>query len=108
MLKDLIKTKTIKPPRIFIDLTTIESQISYPTDINLIHQVVKTLTNTSQELGSKITNPVLSAKAAIAKAGASLKKKGKTKDSIYAYDLVIINKTTPPLVCNDLCHKSGS
>jgi transposase, IS5 family len=79
LIKDLVKSKTIKPRKIRIDSTTIESHISYPTDINLVHQVVKTLTNTAQKLGSKITNHVRSTKAALAKVGASLKIKGKNQ-----------------------------
>lgn len=79
LVKDLVKTKTIKPRKIRIDSTTIESHISYPTDINLVHQVVKTLTNTAQKLGKKITNHVRSTKAALAKVGASLKIKGKNQ-----------------------------
>jgi len=79
LVKDLVKSKTIKPRRIRIDSTTIESYISYPTDINLIHQVVKTLTRTAQKLGKKISNHVRSTKAALAKVGASLKIKGKNQ-----------------------------
>lgn len=78
LVKDLVKTKAIKPRRIRIDSTTIESHISCPTDINLIHQVVKTLTRTAQKPGTKITNHVRSAKAALAKVGASLKVKSKS------------------------------
>lgn len=79
LIKDLVKTRTIKPRRIRIDSTTIESHISYPTDINLIHQVVKTLTGTVKKLGKKITNHTRATKAALAKVGASLKIKSKNQ-----------------------------
>src|SRR6266852_393134 len=43
LVKHLIKTKSIKPRKIRIDSTTIESHITYPTDVKLIHSMVKTL-----------------------------------------------------------------
>jgi IS5 family transposase len=79
LVKHLIKTKSIKPRRIRIDSTTLEANITYPTDITLMHQVVKTLTRTAQKLGQKVANHTRATKRALAQMGASLKSKSKDK-----------------------------
>jgi IS5 family transposase len=73
LVKHLVTTKTIKPRRIRIDSTTLEAHISYPTDVNLLHQTVQTLTRTAKRLGQKITSHVRATKKAVARLGASLK-----------------------------------
>jgi IS5 family transposase len=75
LVKNLVKKKSIKARRIRIDSTTIESHISYPTDVGLLHQTVKTLTRTAHSLGEKITSHVRSVKRAVARLGASLKQR---------------------------------
>jgi IS5 family transposase len=72
LVKHLVTTKTIRPRRIRIDSTTLEAHISYPTDVNLLHQTVQTLTRTAKKLGQKITNHVRATKKAVARLGASL------------------------------------
>lgn len=79
LLKHLVKTRSIKPRRIRIDSTTLESHITYPTDIGLIHQAVKTLTRTARSLGEKITGHVRATKKALAQMGATLKSKSKAQ-----------------------------
>lgn len=73
LVKHLIEKKSIKARKIRIDSTTIEANISYPTDVKLLHSVVKTLTRTSRGLGQKITNHVRVTKKALARLGKSLK-----------------------------------
>lgn len=73
LVHHLVKTKSIKPRRIRIDSTTLEAHITYPTDVGLIHQTVKTLTRTARKLGEKITSHVRATKKAVARLGASLK-----------------------------------
>jgi len=73
LVKHLVTTKAIKPRRIRIDSTTLEAHITYPTDVGLIHQTVKTLTRSATKLGQKITNHVRATKKAVARLGASLK-----------------------------------
>jgi len=53
-----LKSRSIKPRRIRIDSTTLEAHISYPNDVGVIHQAVKTLTRTAGYLGKKITSHV--------------------------------------------------
>lgn len=77
LVKHLIKAKAIKPRKIRIDSTTLETHISYPTDLGLLHQVVKTLTRRASKLGQKLTNHVPATKRALARMGASLKSKSK-------------------------------
>jgi IS5 family transposase len=77
LVKHLVKTKAITPRKIRIDSTTVEAHISYPTDMGLIHQTVKTLTRSAASLGHKITNHVRATKKAVARLGASLKSKSK-------------------------------
>lgn len=79
LVKHLVKTKAIRPRRIRIDSTTLEAHITYPTDIGLIHQVVKTLTRTAGKLGERITSHVRATKKAVARLGASLKSSKKTR-----------------------------
>jgi IS5 family transposase len=76
LVKHLVKTKAIRPRKIRIDSTTIETHITYPTDIGLMHQVVKTLTRHAKGAGLKIGNHVRATKKALARLGASLKSKG--------------------------------
>ena len=65
MVKQLIKTRSIKPRRIRIDSTTIEAHISYPNDVGVLHQAVKTLTRTAGSLGGKISSHVRATKRAL-------------------------------------------
>src|SRR5918996_4542497 len=58
LVKQLLKTRSIKPRRIRIDSTTVEAHISYPNDVGVIDQAVKTLTRTAVSLGQKITSHV--------------------------------------------------
>jgi hypothetical protein len=44
LVKQLLKTRSIKPRRIRIDSTTLEAHISYPNDVGVIHQAVKMVT----------------------------------------------------------------
>ena len=61
-MKQLLKSRSIKPRRIRIDSTTLEAHISYPNDVGVIHQAVKTLTRTAGYLGKKITSHVRATK----------------------------------------------
>jgi IS5 family transposase len=79
LVQHLVKTKSIKPRRIRIDSTTLEAHITYPTDVGLIHQTVKTLTRTAGKLGEKITSHVRATKKAVARLGASLKARKKDR-----------------------------
>jgi IS5 family transposase len=81
LVKHLVKTKAIRPRKIRIDSTTIETHITYPTDIGLLHQVVKTLTRHAKGAGLNISNHVRATKKALAQLGASLKSKGKGQKS---------------------------
>jgi IS5 family transposase len=65
LVKQLLKTRSIKPRRIRIDSTTLEAHISYPNDVGVIHQAVKTLTRTAASLGKKITSHVRATKRAL-------------------------------------------
>lgn len=82
LVKHLVKTKAIRPRKIRIDSTTIETHISYPTDIGLLHQVVKTLTGHAKAAGVKISNHVRATKKALARLGASLKSQPKADASM--------------------------
>lgn len=79
LVKHLVKQHSIKPRRIRIDSTTLEANIIYPTDIGLVHQVVKTLTRTAHKLGQKVANHTRATKRALARMGASLKSSSKDK-----------------------------
>ena len=81
LVKHLVKTKAIRPRKIRIDSTTIETHITYPTDIGLLYQVVKTLTRHAKDAGAKISNHVRATKKALAQLGASLKSKSKQQKS---------------------------
>lgn len=65
LVKQLVKTRSIKPRRIRIDSTTIEAHISYPNDVGVLHQAVKTLTRTAGSLGRKISSHVRATKRAL-------------------------------------------
>ena len=65
LVKQLLKTRSIKPRRIRIDSTTLEAHISYPNDVGVIHQAVNTLTRTAASLGRKITSHVRATKRAL-------------------------------------------
>ena len=65
LVKQLLRTRSIKPRRIRIDSTTLEAHISYPNDVSVINQAVKTLTRTAACLGKKITNHVRATKRAL-------------------------------------------
>jgi IS5 family transposase len=81
LVKHLVKTKSIRPRKIRIDSTTIETHITYPTDIGLLHQVVKTLTRHAKGAGLNISSHVRATKKALAQLGASLKSKSKQQKS---------------------------
>ena len=65
LVKQLVRSRSIKPRRIRIDSTTLEAHISYPNDVGVIHQAVKTLTRTAAALGKKITSHVRATKRAV-------------------------------------------
>jgi transposase, IS5 family len=65
LVKQLLKTRSIKPRRIRIDSTTLEAHISYPNDVAVIDQAVKSLTRTAASLGRKITSHVRATKRAL-------------------------------------------
>ena len=65
LVRQLLKTRSIKPRRIRIDSTTLEAHISYPNDVGIIHQTVKSLTRTAASLGKKITNHIRATKRAV-------------------------------------------
>jgi IS5 family transposase len=65
LVKQLLETRSIKPRRIRIDSTTLEAHISYPNDVGVIHQAVKSLTRTAASLGTKITSHVRATKRAL-------------------------------------------
>jgi IS5 family transposase len=65
LVKQLIKSRSIKPRRIRIDSTTLEAHISYPNDVGVIHQAVKTMTHTAASLGRTITSHVRATKRAL-------------------------------------------
>lgn len=65
LVKQLVKSRSIKPRRIRIDSTTLEAHISYPNDVGVIHQAVKTITRTAASLGKKITSHVRASKRAL-------------------------------------------
>lgn len=65
LVKQVLKSRSIKPRRIRIDSTTLEAHISYPNDVGVIHQAVKTITRTAGFLGKKITSHVRATKRAL-------------------------------------------
>ena len=65
LVKQLLKSRSIQPRRIRIDSTTLEAHISYPNDVGVIHQAVKTLTRTAAGVGKKITSHVKATKRAL-------------------------------------------
>jgi IS5 family transposase len=65
LVKRLLKSGSIKPRRIRIDSTTLEAHISYPNDVGVIHQAVKTLTYSAASLGTKIASHVRATKRAL-------------------------------------------
>jgi IS5 family transposase len=65
LVKQLIKSRSIKPRRIRIDSTTLEAHISYPNDVGVIHQAIKTLSRTASALGQKLTSHVRASKRAL-------------------------------------------
>jgi IS5 family transposase len=65
LVKQVLKSRSIKPRRIRIDSTTLEAHISYPNDVGVIHQAVKTITRTAGFLGRKITSHVRATKRAL-------------------------------------------
>jgi IS5 family transposase len=69
LVKHLVKTKSIRPRKIRIDSTTIETHITYPTDIGLLYQVVKTLTRHAKDAGAKISNHVRAIKEGLGTIG---------------------------------------
>lgn len=79
LINDLAKRRAIKPRRIRIDSTTLEAHISYPTDIGILHQAVRTLSRTASCLGQKIVSHVRATKRALARWGASSKAKPKQR-----------------------------
>lgn len=82
LVKHLIKKNAIKPRVIRIDSTTIESHITYPTDVKLLHSVVKGLTRTASSVGERITSHVRATKKAVARLGQSLKTKPENRKKL--------------------------
>ena len=80
LVKHISKENKLTVRKIRIDTTTIEANITYPTDVKLLHQVVKTVTRTVQRAGGKITSHVRATKKAIARLGQSLKSKSKDRN----------------------------
>ena len=82
LVGSLVKTRSIQARRIRIDSTTLESHISYPNDVGVIHQTVKTLTRTAASLGQKIASHVRATKRAVfawSQAGKGNRKERKEK-----------------------------
>lgn len=79
LVKQLIKSRSIKPRRIRIDSTTLEAHISYPNDVGVMHQAIKTLTRTARSLGQKITSHVRATKRALFSWSQSAKGKPKER-----------------------------
>jgi len=102
LVKHLVKTKSIKPRRIRIDSTTLEANIIYPTDIGLMHQVVKTLTRTARKLGQKVVNHTRATKRALAQVGVSLKSKSKDKKARLEKSLRAVSRLAQETVSQ--CH----
>jgi IS5 family transposase len=92
LVKALMKEKAMTPRRLRIDSTTLEANVSYPTDVRLIHQVVKTLTRSAKGLGRKITSHVRATKKALARLGASLKARGKERRAQALKTLKQVNR----------------
>ena len=65
LVRSLVKTRSIKARRIRIDSTTLEAHITYPNDVGVLHQAVKTLTRTAARVGKKITSHVRATKRAL-------------------------------------------
>jgi transposase, IS5 family len=65
LVKQLLKSRSIKPRRIRIDSTTLEAHISYPNDVGVLHQAVTTLTRNAASLGQKIISHVRATKRAV-------------------------------------------
>src|SRR5262245_26420602 len=65
LVRSLVKTRSIKPRCIRICATILEAHISYPNDVVVIHQAVKTLTRTASCFGKKITSHVRATKRAL-------------------------------------------
>ena len=79
LIGHLVKHRAIKRRRIRIDSTTLEAHITYPTDIGILHQAVRTLSRTASSLGQKIVSHVRATKRALARWGASSKAKPKQR-----------------------------
>jgi IS5 family transposase len=94
LVKHLIKTKSIKPRKIRIDSTTIESHITYPTDVKLLHSVVTTLTRTAKKLGENITSHVRATKKAVARLGQSLKTQSDNRKKVVQKTLKMVAHLT--------------
>ena len=81
LVKQLMKSRSIKPRRIRIDSTTLEAHISYPNDVGVMHQAIKTLTRTARALGQNITSHVRAAKRALFSWSQSAKRNAKERQS---------------------------
>lgn len=92
LVKHLLRTHSIKPRRIRIDSTTIESHITYPTDVKLLHSVVKTLTRTAKKMGEKITSHVRATKKVVARLGQSLKSSSQNRKQQALKSLKMVAK----------------
>jgi transposase, IS5 family len=79
LVKQLVKSRSIKPRRIRIDSTTLEAHISYPNDVGVLYQAIKTLTRTARSLGQKITSHVRASKRALFSWSQSAKGKPKER-----------------------------
>jgi len=58
LVKQLLKTRSIKPRRIRIDSTTLEAHISYPNDVGVIYQASRRLPAQAPVWGQKIISHV--------------------------------------------------
>ena len=65
LVKQLVKSRSIKPRKIWIDSTTVEAHVDDPDDVGLVHHVVKTLARTAFRLGKKIRRHVRATKRTV-------------------------------------------
>jgi transposase, IS5 family len=79
LVKQALKNGRRSVRKVRIDTTTIEANITYPTDVKLLHQVVSTVTRTVHKAGAKIVSHVRATKKAVARLGQSLKANAKDR-----------------------------
>lgn len=86
LVRHLVKSKAIRPRKIRIDSTTIETKIDYPNDVKLLYGMIKTITRTVKSAGGRITNHVRAAKRVLANVGRSLKAKGNKRSELFRHN----------------------